>query len=62
MTTKEATVFIVDVGQSMGETREGREVSDLDWALEYVWDKIAAIVCLYFDIALMTRPLTRACR
>lgn len=61
MTTKEATVFIVDVGQSMGETREGREVSDLDWALEYIWDKIAAIVCLD-DVASMTRPLTGTCR
>lgn len=49
MAAKEATIFIVDVGESMGEKRHGRTVSDLDWALEYVWDKISAIVCLVND-------------
>lgn len=44
MAGKEATVFIVDVGSSMGEIRNERKISDLDWALEYVWDKITSIV------------------
>jgi hypothetical protein len=44
MAGKEATVYILDVGQSMGEKRHGRDQSDLDWALEYVWDKITTTV------------------
>ncbi|GAB7351256.1 hypothetical protein MBLNU459_g1680t1 [Dothideomycetes sp. NU459] len=44
MAQKEATVYIVDVGASMDEKRNGRQVTDLDWALEYVWDKISATV------------------
>ena len=44
MAGKEATVFIVDVGQSMGYKQHGRQVTDLEWGLEYVWDKIAAMV------------------
>lgn len=46
MAGKEATVYIVDVGASMGEKRGGREQSDLEWALEYVWDKITTTVSL----------------
>ncbi|KAH0537790.1 hypothetical protein FGG08_005472 [Glutinoglossum americanum] len=44
MAEKEATVYIVDVGQSMGETRYGRGETDLDWAMRYVWDKITSTV------------------
>ncbi|KAK4635019.1 ATP-dependent DNA helicase II subunit 2 [Fulvia fulva] len=44
MAGKEATVYIVDVGASMGNKRYGRDKKDLDWALEYVWDKITATV------------------
>lgn len=44
MAEKEATVYIVDVGASMGEKRNGREVSDLDFAMTYVWDKITSTV------------------
>ena len=44
MAGKEATVFVVDVGQSMGLTQQDRQTTDLDLALEYVWDKIATIV------------------
>ncbi|KAL3474173.1 SPOC like C-terminal domain-containing protein [Aspergillus californicus] len=44
MTEKEATVYIVDVGKSMGERRNGRDITDLDWAMEYVWDRITATV------------------
>jgi ATP-dependent DNA helicase 2 subunit 2 len=44
MAQKEATVYIVDLGKSMGEKHNGREISDLDWALTYVWDKITTTV------------------
>ena len=42
MAGKEATVYIVDCGRTMGETSHGRKQSNLDWALEYVWDRITA--------------------
>ncbi|KAI9803657.1 MAG: ATP-dependent DNA helicase II subunit 2 [Piccolia ochrophora] len=44
MAEKEATVYIVDVGSSMGEKHEGRDESNLDWAMQYVWDKITTTV------------------
>ena len=44
MADKEATVYIVDVGRSMGKRRNGRDKSDLEWAMEYVWDKITTTV------------------
>lgn len=44
MAGKEATVFILDLGQSMGVKRYDRDQSDLDWALDYVWDKITTTV------------------
>jgi ATP-dependent DNA helicase 2 subunit 2 len=44
MTTKEATVFIVDLGATMGARRHGRTQTDLDWALEYVWDRITTVI------------------
>ena len=44
MADKEATVYIVDVGRSMGEKHQGRQQSDLDWAMLYVWDKITSTV------------------
>ena len=44
MADKEATVYIVDVGHSMGKKRNGRRESDLDWAMTYVWDKITSTV------------------
>jgi ATP-dependent DNA helicase 2 subunit 2 len=44
MAGKEATIYIVDLGKSMSEKRHGRDVTDLDWALEYVWDKITSTV------------------
>ncbi|KAJ9221879.1 hypothetical protein DTO027B5_4632 [Paecilomyces variotii] len=44
MADKEATVYIVDVGKSMGRKRNGRDLSDLDWAMQYVWDKITTTV------------------
>ncbi|KAL1585057.1 hypothetical protein WHR41_06185 [Cladosporium halotolerans] len=44
MASKEATVYIVDVGSSMGETSSGRQETNLDFALQYVWDKITTTV------------------
>ncbi|KAH0556896.1 hypothetical protein GP486_005318, partial [Trichoglossum hirsutum] len=44
MAEKEVTIYIVDVGLSMGETRFGREETDLDWAMRYVWDRITSTV------------------
>lgn len=44
MADKEATVYIVDLGRSMGEMHGGRKESDLDWAMTYVWDKITSTV------------------
>lgn len=54
MADKEATVYIVDVGKSMGECRSGRSITDLEYAMQYVWDRITATVgisivfCLFF--------------
>ncbi|CAI6333823.1 unnamed protein product [Periconia digitata] len=45
MAGKEATVYILDLGQTMAETRHGRSQTDLEWSLEYVWDKITTTVC-----------------
>ncbi|CAL5872682.1 uncharacterized protein PFLUO_LOCUS6948 [Penicillium psychrofluorescens] len=44
MAEKEATVYIVDVGRSMGECHNGRPVTDLDWAMRYVWDRITTTI------------------
>lgn len=45
MAEKEATVYIVDMGRSMGEHHHGRPITDLEWAMQYVWDRITATVC-----------------
>ncbi|OAA38891.1 ATP-dependent DNA helicase II subunit 2 [Metarhizium rileyi] len=44
MADKEATVFILDLGASMAQKHSGREETDLDWSMCYVWDKITDIV------------------
>ncbi|KZZ95922.1 ATP-dependent DNA helicase II subunit 2 [Moelleriella libera RCEF 2490] len=44
MADKEATVFILDLGASMGQRGSGRTESNLDWSMSYVWDKITDIV------------------
>lgn len=41
---KEATIFVVDISLSMGKCHEGRDQSDLDWGMRYVWDRIASVV------------------
>lgn len=45
MADKEATVYIVDVGRSMGRKHHNREETDFDWAMRYVWDNITTTVC-----------------
>src|SRR5277367_6758769 len=42
MADKQATVYIVDQGQSMGRKHNGRDESDLDYGMRYVWDKITS--------------------
>lgn len=59
MAEKEATVYIVDVGSSMGERHQGRSVTDLEWGMQYVWDRITATVnsssptCLLFFLLIV---------
>lgn len=47
MAGKEAAAYIVDLGASMGEKRHGRDISDLEWAMEYIWDKITTTVSVH---------------
>ncbi|ETN36282.1 uncharacterized protein HMPREF1541_08559 [Cyphellophora europaea CBS 101466] len=44
MADKEANVFVIDVCRSMAKCHQGREQSDLDFTLQYVWDKVSGIV------------------
>ncbi|KAI6091863.1 ATP-dependent DNA helicase II subunit 2 [Hypoxylon rubiginosum] len=44
MADKEATVYIIDLGSTMGDFNNGRTESDLDWSMRYVWDKISTTV------------------
>ena len=44
MASKEATVFIIDVGKSMSTRHAGREETDLEWAMRYIWDRITTTV------------------
>ncbi|KAE9379177.1 putative Ku family DNA helicase [Stipitochalara longipes BDJ] len=38
---KQATMYIVDLGSTMGECHNGRVETDLDFGMRYIWDKIA---------------------
>ena len=40
MADKQATVYIIDQGRSMGQKHNGRAESDLDYGMRYIWDKI----------------------
>lgn len=40
MAGKEATIYIVDLGVTMGECHNGRMESDLDYGMRYIWGKI----------------------
>lgn len=44
MASKTATIFIIDVGNTMEECHSGRMISDLDYGMQYVWDKMATIM------------------
>jgi ATP-dependent DNA helicase 2 subunit 2 len=44
MADKEATVYIVDVSRSMSKSHQNRPLSDLDWSLQWIWDKITNTV------------------
>ena len=44
MAEKEATIFIVDVGRPMGEKHLDRSMTDLEWSMQYVWDRITTAV------------------
>jgi ATP-dependent DNA helicase 2 subunit 2 len=44
MADKEATVYAVDVAKCMGKRHHGRNLSDLDWSLQWVYDKISNAV------------------
>jgi ATP-dependent DNA helicase 2 subunit 2 len=44
MADKEATVYIVDLGFTMGKRNHGRETSDLEWSMQYVWERISTTV------------------
>jgi ATP-dependent DNA helicase 2 subunit 2 len=48
MAEKEATIFVIDLGKTMGEKHSERSVSDLEWAMPYVWDRITNAVRLSF--------------
>lgn len=37
-------MFILDLGSSMAQIHSGRSESDLDWSMQYVWDKITDLV------------------
>lgn len=40
MADKEATVYIIDQGSTMGSNRNGSDETKLDYCLRYIWDKI----------------------
>jgi ATP-dependent DNA helicase 2 subunit 2 len=44
MADKEATVYVLDLGESMADCHSGRDESDLDFGMRYVWDKISTTV------------------
>ncbi len=44
MADKEATVYVVDLGESMADCHNGRDESDLDFGMRYVWDRISTTV------------------
>ncbi|OAL30921.1 hypothetical protein AYO20_08506 [Fonsecaea nubica] len=41
---KEVTIYIIDLARSMGKKHNGRDQSDLEWALQWVYDKITNVV------------------
>lgn len=49
MAEKQASVYVVDLGRSMGRKHNGRAETDLEYAMQYVWDKITSTVSLYLS-------------
>ena len=49
MAGKEATVYILDLGAPMGERRHGRNVTDMELAVEYIWEKITTTVSAHTE-------------
>lgn len=47
MAEKQASVYVVDLGRSMGQKHNDRSETDLEYALQYVWDKITSTVPRY---------------
>jgi ATP-dependent DNA helicase 2 subunit 2 len=39
--TKQAIIYIVDLGSTMGECHNGRVETDLEFGMRYIWDMIA---------------------
>lgn len=51
MADKEATVFVIDLGASMGKRSQGRNVTNLDWCMDYVWNKISVkVIAISFSL------------
>ncbi|KAL2889122.1 ATP-dependent DNA helicase 2 subunit 2 [Ceratocystis lukuohia] len=46
MAEKEALVFVIDLGQTMAAHESGRDESNFDWGMRYVWDKISHIASM----------------
>ncbi|RAL59315.1 hypothetical protein DID88_006920 [Monilinia fructigena] len=40
MSEKQATVYVVDLGKSLGDCHNGRVETDLEYSMRYLWDKI----------------------
>lgn len=64
MASKEATVYIVDVGSTMGERSHGRQGTNLDWALQYVWDRLTTSIAtgrktLFSGVVALRSDVTR---
>ncbi|KAH8153276.1 uncharacterized protein LAJ45_02863 [Morchella importuna] len=45
MADKQTTIYVIDLGKSMGEgPKNGRTETDLEYVLKYVWDKITSTI------------------
>ncbi|KAL7274898.1 ATP-dependent DNA helicase yku80 [Rhizina undulata] len=44
MTDKIASVYVIDVGRSMGKKSQGRAETDLEFGMKYIWDLITSTV------------------
>lgn len=47
MAEKQASVYVVDLGRSMAGKHNDRSETDLEYAMQYVWDKITSTVPRY---------------